>query len=425
MAERKGPEGERPWRDPIDSGQQEDRSRSSGERDDETTDTEANGGRPPAAEDVTAARTVTSEENSAETDEDGVIEPAEESADNVLSFHSRTRTESESPEQADPGARPEGTPTSETADSADERSDNVERGGAHDDPALLDSDEIGEPVDLTALRQDDALLDALGGTNPEVPERSGTGPNVADLLVSWRQDIDSAPIGELVDLDRAASTIEQARRPQRRGWFRRRHLVPVATAAAVLMIGCTGVGVAARDALPGDMLWGVAQVFYSDHAQGVQAATSARESLRTAETALDDGDPGSAESALESAQQRMHSVDDEHGLSDLRAAHASLSARVEDGVPPGDDPTTEVTTSEETPPPTSEETSPSSEPENPLPPPTEEPTTTPPTTSTDDPTTPPTTTTSETSETSEESSTDSPWGSSEPLLPGNEEETTS
>ena len=71
------------------------------------------------------------------------------------------------------------------------------------------------------------------------------------------------------------------------------------------MIAFTGVGVAARDALPGDMLWGVAQVLYTDHAQAVQAATSARENLRTAEDLLEQGDREAAEAALRSAKEQM------------------------------------------------------------------------------------------------------------------------
>ncbi|PKW16006.1 anti-sigma-D factor RsdA [Saccharopolyspora spinosa] len=198
----------------------------------------------------------------------------------------------------------------------------------HDDRAH-ETRNSAATVDLTALQEDDALLDALGGTNPDVsmPTES-TRPSLEALLVAWRQDADAAPIGDLVDTDAADAAIVAGNRPQRR--LCRRHLVPVATAAAVLMITFTGVGVAARDAQPGDMLWGVAQVLYTDHTRAVVAASSAREDLNTAEGAIENGNRNAAEAALRSAQEQMRGVDDEHGLSDLRAAYASLTARIDD-----------------------------------------------------------------------------------------------
>ncbi|WP_165968052.1 anti-sigma-D factor RsdA [Saccharopolyspora elongata] len=198
----------------------------------------------------------------------------------------------------------------------------------HDDRAR-ETRNSAPTVDLTALQDDDALLDALGGTNPDVsmPTES-TCPSLESLLVAWRQDADAVPIGDLVDTDAAATAIVAGNRPQRRRG--RRHLVPVATAAVVLMISFTGVGVAARDAQPGDMLWGVAQVLYADHTRAVVAASSAREDLNTAEGALENGNRNAAEAALRSAQEQMRGVDDEHGLSDLRAAYASLTARIDD-----------------------------------------------------------------------------------------------
>ncbi|MHA6805751.1 anti-sigma-D factor RsdA [Salinifilum ghardaiensis] len=415
MAERKGPEGERPGHEPVESGQQDDRSRSVGERNDEPN-TEPKGTGSTDHGDGAAARAVTSEENPEPTGpdpagEDTADDSATESSDNVLSFRppERTRSAEETRSAAD------------AEEAASESGAASERPGTSgetdDDPELLEQDEIGESVDLTALRADDALLDALGGTNPEVPERAGSAPNVEELLVSWRRDIDSAPVEELVDADQAAEALEQAKKPQRRGWFRRRHLVPVATAAAVLMIGCTGVGVAARDALPGDMLWGVAQVFYSDHTKAVQAATSAREDLRTAEDALDGGRTSTAESALRSAQEQMGAVDDEHGLSDLRAAHRSLSARVDEGV--GEqDPTAPPATSSQEPPSSSVTAPPSSRPEHP---PTEHPTTTPPTTS-EGSTTPPTSSSEPSGTSTSESSTSEPaWDPSNPFFSGSSE----
>ncbi|MGP4015421.1 anti-sigma-D factor RsdA [Saccharopolyspora sp. 5N708] len=284
MAERKGPEGEQAGHDPVESGQQEDRSNNADERDsapaagsaDEGTELSDN------HRDSDSAESETTETDAASAESGGA---------DVLAFRQR--------------------PDDDINDE------------------LVDFDDFGEdPIDLTALQSDDALLDALGGTNPDVAASTADDrPSLEALLIAWRQDIDAAPIGDLVDVDAAAAAIAAGIRPRRR--LKRRHLVPVATAAAVLMITFTGVGVAARDAQPGDMLWGVAQVLYTDHTRAVQAASLAREDLNTAEGAIDRGNRTVAEAALRSAQEQMRGVDDEHGLADLRAAHASLTARMD------------------------------------------------------------------------------------------------
>ncbi|MEV0702641.1 anti-sigma-D factor RsdA [Saccharopolyspora sp. NPDC050389] len=285
MAERKGPEGEQAGHDPVESGRHEDRSRGADERDQAPAEGSADEG----TELIENHR----DSGSAESE---TTEPDAVSGDaDVLTFRPRP---------------------------------------AEDSDELVDFDDFGEePIDLSELQADDALLDALGGTNPDVvASTDDERPSLEALLVAWRQDIDAAPIGDLVDVETATAAIAAGSRPRRR--LKRRHLVPVATAAAVLMITFTGVGVAARDAQPGDMLWGVAQVLYSDRTRAIVAASSAREDLNTAEGAIERGNRTAAEAALRSAQEQMQGVDDEHGLSDLKAAHASLTARMGEGEHP-------------------------------------------------------------------------------------------
>lgn len=365
MAERKGPEGEPSGHDPSGSGQQDDRSSYADERE------------PVSADEGTELSDNDRESGSTESDPTQPSTPADDEATeaSVLPFRQDEAS----------GREPEGGDT-EAGD--------------------LDDDALEDPVDLAALQADDELLDALGGPNPVLPETPGTGPSVDELLVAWRQDVDAAPIDDLVDVDTASATIAQARRPRRKH-LKRWHLVPVASAAAVLMITGTGFGLAARDAQPGDMLWGVAQVLYSDHARGVQAATSAREELDNAEGAIVGGDQSSAEAALRSAQQEMEDVDQDHGLRELRAAHSSLTARMGGG---GEQPeqTSQTTTESQVPPPSgSKEPSPS------VPPPPPEPTgttTAPPSSSEPSETT---TSPSETSDTSEDQPENRPGGPSE------------
>lgn len=308
MAERKGPEGEPSGHDPSGSGQQDDRSSCADEREpvsaDEGTELSDNDRESGSTESEPTQPSTSGDDEATEAS----VLPFRQAGSDGVGAADRDRGG---------GAPPDGD--ADDADLADED---------------LDEDDLEDPVDLAALQADDELLDALGGPNPVLPETAGTGPSVDELLVSWRQDVDAAPIDDLIDIDTAAATIAQARRPRRKH-LKRWHLVPVASAAAVLMITGTGFGLAARDAQPGDMLWGVAQVLYSDHTRGVQAATIAREELDTAEGAIAGGDRSSAEAALRSAQQEMEDVDQDHGLRELRAAHSSLTARMgEDGEQP-------------------------------------------------------------------------------------------
>ena len=176
------------------------------------------------------------------------------------------------------------------------------------------------PVDLGAVRADDALLDALGGGNPEL-NTALAGHELSALLLSWRRDVDNEPFGELVDTETAAQTVLDARRAARR---RPRLLVPLATAAAVLVIAFTGVSLAARDARPGDALWGLTQMLYTDHAHSIEAAVAVEYDLNAARSALNQGRIGDARSALANAQSSLPLVSTEDGRSDLSKTHQSL-----------------------------------------------------------------------------------------------------
>ncbi|WP_207918856.1 hypothetical protein [Saccharopolyspora karakumensis] len=140
-------------------------------------------------------------------------------------------------------------------------------------------------------------------------------------------DASATPTSGPTDTDAAGhATARSRRRPRRPG---RTYLVPLSAAAAVLVLMSTGVSVAARDAQPGDILWGVAQILYADHTKAVVSAGFVREDLNTAESAIENGNRNAAEEALRSAKEQLQGVDAEHGLSELRAAHASLTARID------------------------------------------------------------------------------------------------
>lgn len=205
-----------------------------------------------------------------------------------------------------------------------------------------------EPHDLGLVQADDALLDAVAGY--EVGDGGGdlADEELSALLLAWRRDVDSVPIGEIVDTKTAVYTVAAGRLSSRR---RPRLLVPVAAAAAILVITFGGVSIAARDAQPGDTLWGLTRVLYADHARSIEAAAAVLTDLSRAENALGDGRMSEAKSLLDSAGQQLVVVFNEDGKDDLWRKHQLLCAQLPGGgdtpgasdpsnIPPGSGATT-------------------------------------------------------------------------------------
>jgi hypothetical protein len=164
--------------------------------------------------------------------------------------------------------------------------------------------------DLEAINADDALLDALsvGVVERIQQEKEAT---LKDMLVAWRRDIDSQSIdGDLVDLEIAKDMIAAAhlRSANIGAKGRQRLLVPLTTAAAMFAITFTMASFVARDAQPGDTLWGLSQVLYTDHARSAQAAAEIRSDLDTARIALREGRLEEARNALTQAREALPSV---------------------------------------------------------------------------------------------------------------------
>ncbi|WP_199748614.1 anti-sigma-D factor RsdA [Amycolatopsis sp. WAC 01376] len=188
-------------------------------------------------------------------------------------------------------------------------------------------------ADLSAVQADDALLDALGGPDPKMADDLGD-QELNALLLAWRRDIDSEPLAELVDVDTAVVTVKTAALARKHGG-RRRLLVPVAAAAAVLAIAFAGTGLAAKDAQPGDTLWGLTKVLYADHARSVEAAAAAKLDLEKANLALAGGRLDDARKALDEAQAALSQVTDEENRDQLLEQHRQLSAQLQN---PGQQP---------------------------------------------------------------------------------------
>ncbi|MCE7000005.1 hypothetical protein LZG04_35090 [Saccharothrix sp. S26] len=224
------------------------------------------------------------------------------------------------------------------ADQHEKSNGEVVRGRDERPPRSEDTlveDTAAEPGDdLAGIRADDALLDALGGRGGEHSE-SLVDDELNALLLAWRREVDSPPMGELVDTDTAVATIAAAR-PQPRG---RRFLIPLASAAAVLAIAFTGMSLVARDAQPGDALWGLTRVLYSEHARSVEAAVAVRTDLDTARAALREGRYSEARDALIKAGEVLPSISPDDDKDALVQQHSSLLEELTSTTPSPNTPT--------------------------------------------------------------------------------------
>ncbi len=177
-------------------------------------------------------------------------------------------------------------------------------------------------MDLSALRADDALLDAIAAAplDRKLPIPDGSAGALAALLLEWRRDIDSEPVPELVSLERAGHLLHTAaRKPRRMPLF-----APLAGAAAVLVIVMSAVAIAAHTAVPGTPLWGVSKVLYAERAQSVEAAQTANDKLNDASQALAAGDITKARGELAAARTNLPAVRPEDGLAGLQARQSRL-----------------------------------------------------------------------------------------------------
>lgn len=280
----------------------------------------------------------------------------------------------------------------------------------HRDQDPVGGEDFGADADLSMVQADDALLDFVGQAGHDVDDQlAGQDQGIETLLAEWRREIDTEPHGELVDTDTAMAAIAAGEGPSdpaptggRRRKLGPRFLVPVAGAAAIFVVSFAGVGIAARDAQPGDPLWGLTQVLYTEHARSVQAESSARDALKAAEHAWRAGRTNEAEAALQRADNSLDGVSSS-AIDRLRDKHSSLETRLHPSeVPPTSSSSTTsipVSTPDQPPVPVPTHSSESSTTKTPSPPPTTSTTVPqPPTTTsqTTNPTQPPTTSSSRT-----------------------------
>jgi hypothetical protein len=181
-------------------------------------------------------------------------------------------------------------------------------------------DLVDGPVDLAAVRADDALLDAIAGgavlggvgSHEDVFGRPGQDDDhLAAILAAWKADIEADPMPELVSLDEATEAVEAGHEARERRVGRARRRMPFAVAAAAIAVALAGFTVAVHSAQPGDTMFGLTKVLFSQQADNAQKAQAARSTIEQANTAIRRGDPATAQSLLQSAAGQIQAVQPE------------------------------------------------------------------------------------------------------------------
>ncbi|MBV6758184.1 MULTISPECIES: anti-sigma-D factor RsdA [Rhodococcus] len=187
------------------------------------------------------------------------------------------------------------------------------------------------PVDVAAVRRDDALIDAIAGGGP-VATDSPEQYELALLLTNWRADIVSTPMptGPLLDdviaaID-ASDNVRSARSAAR---GKLRLLRPIAGAAAAIAVVMGGATIFSYDAEPGDPLWSVKSVVFSQQADSTVAQIDTTSQLQEAERLIAAGDAESAKNLLDGAADRSGGVRDADMRNELDVWRAKLAAEVE------------------------------------------------------------------------------------------------
>ncbi|MGF0309333.1 anti-sigma-D factor RsdA [Rhodococcus sp. IEGM1428] len=181
----------------------------------------------------------------------------------------------------------------------------------------------GGPVDLVAVRRDDAFIDAISGDGP-IATDDADEYQLALLLANWRADVVSPamPVGPSLDLvvasvEREKLAADMARRSSANRGGRMRLLRPIAGAAAAIAVVMGGLVVISYNSTPDDPLWSVKSVVFSEQADSTVAQIDTTSKLQEAETLLSSGDADAARALLDGASNRTSAVLDDSQRAEL------------------------------------------------------------------------------------------------------------
>ncbi|MFC3964634.1 anti-sigma-D factor RsdA [Nocardia jiangsuensis] len=175
------------------------------------------------------------------------------------------------------------------------------------------------PVDIAAVRRDDALIDAIASDGP-VQTDSPEEFQLAALLADWRAEVVAPPLPAAPDLDEIVAAVNQeiGARKVRVGprGGRLRLVRPLMGAAAALALVFGGMTAFSYNAEPGDPLWRVKEVVFSEQAQTTVVAR-ADDELSQVQAALAQGDNDQARVLLDRVRATAQQVDDPAKQDDL------------------------------------------------------------------------------------------------------------
>ncbi|MGW5384787.1 anti-sigma-D factor RsdA [Nocardia sp. NPDC003963] len=211
------------------------------------------------------------------------------------------------------------------------------RASRNTDPYAEGSGTGSEPVDIVAVRHDDELIDAIARGGP-IPTESTEELQLATLLADWRAEIVAPPLPDAPDLDTVVASVNQeigARqaRISAQSGGRLRLLRPIATTAAALALVFGGLSAFSYQAEPGDALWRVKEVVFSEQAQST-VVQYAGDDLAAAQTLLEQGKPDEARERLEQASTNTTQVNDPAKRNELVERWNQLFQEVRKVIPP-------------------------------------------------------------------------------------------
>ncbi|MYR06243.1 hypothetical protein GTV32_07915 [Gordonia sp. SID5947] len=187
--------------------------------------------------------------------------------------------------------------------------------------------DLNQPIDMTSMHVDDEFIDALSQDLP-VPTHDDTEYQLAELLSGWRHETLAEPLPELPTVDEVEAAIAATERA-RRGRGMIRHLRVASGAAAIVVIAGAGLTVLAEGSSPGDPLWGVKRVVFSEAATQTQASMDVQSNLEKAEAAVAAGDPQQAAELIAKAQKDLGPVRDSETLNRMKDWIDRLRAQAE------------------------------------------------------------------------------------------------
>ncbi|MFD1530101.1 hypothetical protein [Pseudonocardia aurantiaca] len=206
------------------------------------------------------------------------------------------------------------------------------------EPLLSDTE---RPVDLAALRADDALVEELAAgrmARVGAPAR-GTEDELVAMLAAWVADVRPAaaahPLPDAPASPGAVLPSTEHREPAPASVTPRgvpKHRAPnpypygrrLAVAAALVVLGTSGLAIGASNAQPGEVLWPVSRVFYAERARSVEAAHEVNSNLEHARTALREGRSADAAQAIANAAAHLPQVRPAEGHAELARAQQLL-----------------------------------------------------------------------------------------------------